>query len=87
MFALSLLEIFKLIRPHPNECSGGDLDGDLFFITWDDKLIPEKVDAPMDYTATRPRIMDHVVTLEVLLSVYPFSELVFLDYVILWLFS
>ncbi|RLM75578.1 putative RNA-dependent RNA polymerase 2 [Panicum miliaceum] len=29
-------------RPHPNECSGGDLDGDLFFITWDDKLIPEK---------------------------------------------
>ncbi|KAK3142358.1 hypothetical protein QOZ80_4BG0345500 [Eleusine coracana subsp. coracana] len=51
-------------RPHPNECSGGDLDGDLFFITWDDKLIPEKVDAPMDYAATRPRIMDHVVTLE-----------------------
>jgi len=50
-------------------------------------LIPEKVDAPMDYTATRPRIMDHVVTFEVLLSVYPFSELVFLDYVILWLFS
>ena len=87
MIALTLLEIFKLIRPHPNECSGGDLDGDLFFITWDDKLIPEKVDAPMDYTATRPRIMDHVVTFEVLLSVYPFSELVFLDYVILWLFS
>uniref|UniRef100_A0A0E0PA91 RNA-dependent RNA polymerase n=1 Tax=Oryza rufipogon TaxID=4529 RepID=A0A0E0PA91_ORYRU len=51
-------------RPHPNECSGGDLDGDLYFITWDDKLIPEKVDTPMDYTATRPRIMDHVVTLE-----------------------
>jgi len=87
MIALTLLGIFELIRPHPNECSGGDLDGDLFFITWDDKLIPEKVDAPMDYTATRPRIMDHVVTFEVLLSVYPFSELVFLDYVILWLFS
>ncbi|KAM3387514.1 hypothetical protein ACQJBY_010388 [Aegilops geniculata] len=51
-------------RPHPNECSGGDLDGDLYFITWDEKLIPEKVDLPMDYTAARPRIMDHVVTLE-----------------------
>ncbi|VAH90353.1 unnamed protein product [Triticum turgidum subsp. durum] len=51
-------------RPHPNECSGGDLDGDLYFITWDEKLIPEKVDSPMDYTAARPRIMDHVVTLE-----------------------
>ncbi|KAF7009555.1 hypothetical protein CFC21_024076 [Triticum aestivum] len=52
-------------RPHPNECSGGDLDGDLYFITWDEKLIPEEVDSPMDYTAARPRIMDHVVTLEV----------------------
>uniref|UniRef100_M8BFU0 RNA-dependent RNA polymerase n=1 Tax=Aegilops tauschii TaxID=37682 RepID=M8BFU0_AEGTA len=51
-------------RPHPNECSGGDLDGDLYFITWDEKLIPEEVDSPMDYTAARPRIMDHVVTLE-----------------------
>lgn len=51
-------------RPHPNECSGGDLDGDLYFVTWDDKLIPEKADAPMDYTGARPRIMDHVVTLE-----------------------
>ncbi|VAI07939.1 unnamed protein product [Triticum turgidum subsp. durum] len=51
-------------RPHPNECSGGDLDGDLYFITWDEKLIPEKVDSPMDYTAARPRIMDHVITLE-----------------------
>ncbi|KAF8703377.1 hypothetical protein HU200_032177 [Digitaria exilis] len=51
-------------RPHPNECSGGDLDGDLFFITWDDKLIPEKVDTPMDYAATRPHILDHFVTLE-----------------------
>ena len=87
MLALSLLVIFKLIRSHPNECSGGDLDGDLYFITWDDKLIPEKVDAPMDYTATRPRIMDHAVTLEVhsiLLSV--FHSLIFLDYMyILWL--
>ncbi|CAM0904284.1 unnamed protein product [Alopecurus aequalis] len=51
-------------RPHPNECSGGDLDGDLYFITWDDKLVPEKVDTPMDYTAARSRIMDHVVTVE-----------------------
>lgn len=51
-------------RPHPNECSGGDLDGDLYFISWDEKLIPPKTVAPMDYTACRPRIMDHDVTLE-----------------------
>ncbi|GMH21473.1 hypothetical protein Nepgr_023315 [Nepenthes gracilis] len=51
-------------RPHPNECSGGDLDGDLYFLSWDDKLIPPRTVAPMDYTARRPRIMDHNVTLE-----------------------
>ncbi|CAO2831835.1 unnamed protein product [Amaranthus hypochondriacus] len=51
-------------RPHPNECSGGDLDGDLYFISWDEKLIPPKTVAPMDYTASRPRIMDHDVSLE-----------------------
>jgi len=53
-------------RPHPNECSGGDLDGDLFFISWDKDLIPAQTEAPMDYTGRRPRIMDHKVTLEVI---------------------
>nr|POF00746.1 rna-dependent rna polymerase 2 [Quercus suber] len=51
-------------RPHPNECSGGDLDGDLYFISWDKDLIPHQTEAPMDYTGRRPRIMDHDVTLE-----------------------
>ncbi|KAK7389041.1 hypothetical protein VNO78_23873 [Psophocarpus tetragonolobus] len=51
-------------RPHPNECSGGDLDGDLFFISWDNHLIPCQTEAPMDYTGRRPRITDHNVTLE-----------------------
>ncbi|MCL7041819.1 hypothetical protein MKW94_008878 [Papaver nudicaule] len=51
-------------RPHPNECSGGDLDGDLYFVCWDENLIPMRNDTPMDYIARRPRIMDHDVTLE-----------------------
>ncbi|CAL9031105.1 unnamed protein product [Prunus brigantina] len=51
-------------RPHPNECSGGDLDGDLFFISWDKDLVPSHTVPPMDYSARRPRIMDHTVTLE-----------------------
>lgn len=55
-------------RPHPNECSGGDLDGDLYFISWDEKLIPPQTVAPMDYTGRRPRIMDHDVSLEVNLN-------------------
>lgn len=53
-------------RPHPNECSGGDLDGDLYFISWDDSLIPGRTVTPMDYTGRRPRLMDHDVTLEVI---------------------
>ncbi|XP_047325193.1 RNA-dependent RNA polymerase 2 [Impatiens glandulifera] len=51
-------------RPHPNECSGGDLDGDLYFISWDETLIPPETVAPMDYTARRPRIIDHRVSME-----------------------
>ncbi|KAL0342811.1 UNVERIFIED_CONTAM: RNA-dependent RNA polymerase 2 [Sesamum calycinum] len=50
--------------PHPNECSGGDLDGDLYFISWDENLITARTVDPMDYTGRRPRIMDHDVTLE-----------------------
>ncbi|CAL9201376.1 unnamed protein product, partial [Musa hybrid cultivar] len=54
----------KGTRPHPNECSGGDLDGDLYFVCWDKNLIPPETDTPMDYTPRRPRLMDHDVTLE-----------------------
>lgn len=59
-------------RPHPNECSGGDLDGDLFSISWDKGLIPPQMATPMDYSGRRARIMDHDVTLEVMsnLSVF-----------------
>lgn len=51
-------------RPHPNECSGGDLDGDLYFVSWDESIIPPRTVTPMDYTGRRPRLMDHDVTLE-----------------------
>ncbi|XP_059275251.1 RNA-dependent RNA polymerase 6-like [Lycium ferocissimum] len=38
-------------RPHSNEASGSDLDGDIYFVTWDENLIPpsKKSWMPMDY--------------------------------------
>jgi hypothetical protein len=38
-------------RPVPNEISGSDLDGDLFFVSWQDSLIPpsRKSYPPMDF--------------------------------------
>lgn len=54
-------------RPHPNECSGSDLDGDLYFVTWNPKLVPHHHVEPMDYTApsekqeTNPIDIDKVI--------------------------
>jgi len=39
-------------RPHPNEMSGGDLDGDIYFVIWDQNLIPLVDFPPMIYATT-----------------------------------
>uniref|UniRef100_A0ACD5YGG1 Uncharacterized protein n=1 Tax=Avena sativa TaxID=4498 RepID=A0ACD5YGG1_AVESA len=51
-------------RPHPNECSGSDLDGDIYFVSWDPDLIPTCMVAPMDYTPAPTEILDHDVEME-----------------------
>ncbi|KAF9673790.1 hypothetical protein SADUNF_Sadunf10G0060500 [Salix dunnii] len=51
-------------RPHTNECSGSDLDGDVYFVCWDTDLIPPQKFPPMDYTAAQATILDHDVTIE-----------------------
>uniref|UniRef100_A0A1D1Y120 RNA-dependent RNA polymerase n=1 Tax=Anthurium amnicola TaxID=1678845 RepID=A0A1D1Y120_9ARAE len=51
-------------RPHPNECSGSDLDGDIYFVSWDPVLIPSRQVPAMDYTAAPQEILDHDVSIE-----------------------
>uniref|UniRef100_A0A6P6GIP9 RNA-dependent RNA polymerase n=1 Tax=Ziziphus jujuba TaxID=326968 RepID=A0A6P6GIP9_ZIZJJ len=51
-------------RPHPNECSGSDLDGDIYFVCWDPDLIPPQQIDPMDYTPAPITELDHDVTME-----------------------
>ncbi|XP_043724050.1 RNA-dependent RNA polymerase 6 [Telopea speciosissima] len=52
-------------RPHTNEASGSDLDGDLYFVTWDENLLPPSKTSwlPMDYfpveTKKLPRAVNH----------------------------
>lgn len=43
-------------RPHTAEISGSDLDGDMFFVTWDKRLIPENVDEPMQYDTEKKQL-------------------------------
>lgn len=54
----------KGMRPHPNECSGSDLDGDIYFVCWDPELIPPRQVEPMDYVAAESTVLDHDVTME-----------------------
>ncbi|ONI28221.1 hypothetical protein PRUPE_1G132100 [Prunus persica] len=46
-------------RPHPNECSGSDLDGDFYFVSWDPDLIPPLQVRPMNYTPAQTIKLDH----------------------------
>ncbi|MCL7028409.1 hypothetical protein MKW94_007148 [Papaver nudicaule] len=51
-------------RPHPDECSGSDLDGDVYFVSWDPEIIPPRQFLPMDYAAARTVPLDHDVRIE-----------------------
>ncbi|KAI3961693.1 hypothetical protein MKW92_012649 [Papaver armeniacum] len=57
-------------RPHPNECSGSDLDGDVYFVCWDPELIPPRQVQPMDYDAAPTVLLDHDVRTEEIMQYF-----------------
>ncbi|KAF4121684.1 RNA-dependent RNA polymerase [Geosmithia morbida] len=49
-------------RDLPSQLSGGDLDGDLYNIIWDQEAMPRQVFAPADYPRVDPKPLDRDVT-------------------------
>jgi RNA-dependent RNA polymerase len=49
--ALTNVLVFPKVgkRPEPCKMSGGDLDGDIFFVIWDETLLPPREAPAMDY--------------------------------------
>lgn len=58
-------------RDIPSMCSGGDLDGDDFFVIWDQNLRPPEWNCePMNYKAPKPRELDKPVEITDLMKFF-----------------
>lgn len=66
-------------RPHTDEASGSDLDGDLYFVTWDENLVPPSKQSwpPMEYTAAKVNLSPREVQLKVIIDLH-YLNIIFL---------
>ncbi|EXJ72719.1 uncharacterized protein A1O5_03866 [Cladophialophora psammophila CBS 110553] len=51
-------------RPTADLMSGGDLDGDTFFVCWDSDLIPQAISEPADYPGVKEAIRFSPITVD-----------------------
>ncbi|CAF1239013.1 unnamed protein product [Adineta steineri] len=53
-------------RPHTNEISGSDLDGDVYWVCWLPDLVPnlENQIDPLDYDTLEKKLLDHAITMD-----------------------
>ncbi|KAF5672461.1 hypothetical protein FHETE_3764 [Fusarium heterosporum] len=51
-------------RDLPSMLSGGDLDGDLYNVIWDEEAMPKRCFSPADYPRVAPKPLDRPVTSE-----------------------
>ena len=53
-------------RPHTNEISGSDLDGDVYWVCWLPDMVPnpENQIEPLDYDTAEKKLLDHPITMD-----------------------